>query len=157
MICIGNPGKGEDIIFDTRNGLWVHEKVEAAFDRGRIVIVPGDLTRRKIEGLAFKLRVLNPKMKTENGMKEQQPIVWAMLDRQEFGFKGATNPPVLRYLYIQHYLAVMNLARAKVREGGHKVTGTEINEIPSAIHRGWRRQTLRKSTRKGLARLTKPR
>lgn len=132
----GDPDNGEDIIFDPRNGLWLESRIEAAFDKGRIVIVPVNPKRRKVgdpEQLRLKLRVIDPSLlKTPRGKK--QKFDWKELDGQELDFGGATFRPALRFLFVQHYFALMSFARARERGGdAHRFTTEEVNEVYPSI------------------------
>ena len=62
-MIFGEPNKGNEIIWDTKNALWIHQKVEDVFNKGRITIVPADMNRNLTDNTdELKLIILDPNL-----------------------------------------------------------------------------------------------
>ena len=96
--------EGEDVIWSVSNALWLHPKVEKAFDDGKIIIVPTSPIETSNE---FKLRVIDQSLLEKSNRKfgDKSQYDRTELDGRALQFRNDERPSK-RFLYF-HYLMVM--------------------------------------------------
>ena len=99
-MLLGSSSPSDDVVWDTRNGMFMQANVEKAFDNRQIVIVPADNSSTDL-----KLIVVDPKLLHQSRKNFGSNYDWTKLDGTKLEFHNS-NRPGLRYLYF-HYVVVL--------------------------------------------------
>jgi hypothetical protein len=108
----GNAEKGKEILWDTRNGLWICKTVEQAFDAGKAVIIPlkepQDHWNDRVD--RFKHVVLDKLLLEKGSFGDKGKYRWKDIHERELQFRN-TNRPARRYLYFHFVLTMLRRDR----------------------------------------------
>ncbi|KAI9752467.1 MAG: hypothetical protein M1815_000487 [Lichina confinis] len=142
MNCTYIFGKSDDDdrghLFNPKNGLFIHEDLERAFDRAQIAVVPAGNGSTDLKVVVFDKSILS-------GDRED-PLPWSELSDRPLIFKN-DHRPRLRYLY---FTFLMNVFR---RQRG-ECEGWKNDVLPYSHGEAWGspKQWLRGSTIRMLGR-----